>query len=171
MKLYEVNQQIEDLLNRLEPDPETGEVPADEEEIIERIKALSLKREDILSGIAKLALNAKAAAQAMKAEEKRLFDRRVRAEKRHERLISILDRECGGQKTDLGVATLCYRKTSRVEITDRSALIAWLQAGGHDDCYRVPEPEISKLNVGRLLDASVPVDGAERVQAVSCFLR
>ena len=30
MKLYEVNQQIEDLLTQLEPDPETGEIPANE---------------------------------------------------------------------------------------------------------------------------------------------
>ena len=28
MKLYEVNQQIEDLMVQLEPDPETGEIPA-----------------------------------------------------------------------------------------------------------------------------------------------
>ena len=34
------------------------------------------------------------------------------------RTIAILDRECGGEKTELGVATLCYRKSSRVEITD-----------------------------------------------------
>ena len=37
MKLYEVNRQIEDLLYQLEPDPETGEIPANEEEIIDQI--------------------------------------------------------------------------------------------------------------------------------------
>lgn len=40
MKLYEVNRQIEELLGRLEPDPETGEIPADEEEIIARINEI-----------------------------------------------------------------------------------------------------------------------------------
>ena len=35
MKLYEVNQQIEALMVQLEPDPETGEIPANEDELIE----------------------------------------------------------------------------------------------------------------------------------------
>ena len=68
MKLYEVNQQIEDLLTQLEPDPETGEIPANEDEIIAQINALALKREDILQYLAKLALNTKATVQSMKVE-------------------------------------------------------------------------------------------------------
>ena len=161
MKLYEVNQQIEDLLNQLEPDPETGEIPANEDEIIVQIKALALKREDILQFLAKLAINTKATVQSMKAEEKRLNDRRK----------AILDRECGGEKTDLGIATLCYRKSSRVEITDEDAAFKWLKETGHDDCYRIPKPEISKLYIGKLLDAGNKVPGAERVASTSCYLR
>ena len=171
MKLYEVNQQIEELIVQLEPDPETGEIPANEDEIIAQINALALKREDILQYLAKLALNTKATVASMKAEEKRLQDRRRRMEQRQDRLIAILDRECGGEKTDLGVATLCYRKTSHVEITDKDAALAWLKKTGHDDCYRIPEPEISKLYVGKLLDAGDAVPGAERVAGVSCYLR
>ncbi len=171
MKLYEVNQQIEDLLNQLEPDPETGEIPANEDEIIVQINALALKREDILQFLAKLAINTKATVQSMKAEEKRLNDRRKRMEHKHDRLIAILDRECGGEKTDLGIATLCYRKSSRVEITDEDATFKWLKETGHDDCYRIPKPEISKLYVGKLLDAGDKVPGAERVASTSCYLR
>ena len=37
MKLYEVDQQLEDLILQLEPDPETGEIPANEDEIIAQI--------------------------------------------------------------------------------------------------------------------------------------
>ncbi len=171
MKLYEVNQEIENLLEALEPDPETGEIPANEDEIIAQINTLAMKREDILAYLAKLALDVKASVQAMKAEEKRLHDRRQTMEHRQERLISILDRECGGQKTDLGVATLCYRKSTRVEITDKDAALRWLQHMGHDDCYRIPEPEISKLYVGKLLDAGELIDGVERVTSTSCYLR
>ena len=112
MKLYEVNQEIEELMRMLEPDPETGEIPAGEDEIMARIGELAMKREDILQYLAKLALDAKASVQSLKAEEKRLKDRRQRMDARHDRLISILDRECG-EKTDLGVATLCYRSASR----------------------------------------------------------
>ena len=171
LKLYEVNQQLEELLIQLEPDPETGEVPANEEEILEKINTLALKREDILQYLAKLSLNTKAAVQSMKAEEKRLHDRRVRMEQRQEHLIAILDRECGGQKTDLGIATLCYRRSSRVELTDEEAAFAWLQKNGHEECYRIPKPEISKLYVGKLLDAGDKVPGAERVTSTSCYLR
>ena len=171
MKLYEVNQQLEDLIVQLEPDPETGEIPANEDEIIAQINALALKREDILQYLAKLALNTKATVQSMKAEEKRLKDRRQRMESRHDRLIAILDRECGGEKTDLGVATLCYRKASHVEITDEDAAYRWLKENGHDDCYRIPKPEISKLYVGKLLDAGDQIPGAERVVSVSCYLK
>lgn len=171
MKLYEVNAQIEALLEQLEPDPETGEIPSNEDEIIAQINALAMKREDILEYLAKLALDAKATVQAMKAEEKRLHDRRQRMESKQEHLISILDRECGGQKTDLGVATLCYRKSTRVEVSDEKAAIEWLKKTGHDDCYRQPDPEISKLYVGKLLDAGEQVPGVERVTGISCYLR
>ena len=171
MKLYKVNTQIEALLEQLEPDPETGEIPSNEDEIIAQINALAMKREDILEYLAKLALDAKATVQAMKAEEKRLHDRRQRMESKQEHLIAILDRECGGQKTDLGVATLCYRKSTRVEVSDEKAAIEWLKKTGHDDCYRQPDPEISKLYVGKLLDAGEQVPGVERVTGISCYLR
>ena len=171
MKLYEVNQEIENLLEALEPDPETGEIPANEEEIIDQINALAMKREDILTYLAKLTLDAKASVQALKAEEKRLHDRRQRLENKQERLISILDRECDGQKTNLGVATLCYRKSTRVEIRDQRAALQWLQRTGHEECYRIPEPEISKLYVGKLLDAGEQIDGIERVSSTSCYLK
>ena len=171
VKLYEVNQQIEDLLARLEPDPETGEIPPNEEELIVQINALALKREDILTYLAKVAINTKAIVQGLKAEEKRLKDRRQRMEQKQDRLIAILDRECGGEKTELGIATLYYRKTSHVEITDEDAAFKWLQKNGHDDCYRIPKPEISKLYVGKLLDAGDKIPGAERVTGISCYLK
>ena len=171
MKLYEVNQEIENLLEALEPDPETGEIPANEDEIIAQINALALKREDILSYLAKLALDSKATVQAMKAEEKRLHDRRAAMEAKHEHLMSVLDRECGGERTDLGVATLIYRKSSRVEVTDSRAAIAWLKKHHHEDCYRQPDPEISKLYVGKLLDTGEHIPGIERVASTSCYLK
>ena len=171
MKLYEVNQQLENLILHLEPDPETGEIPANEDEIIAQINALAMKREDILQYLAKLALDAKATVQSLKAEEKRLKERRQRMDNRHDRLVAILDRECGGEKTELGVATLCYRKTSHVEITYKGAALFWLKEMGHEDCIRIPEPEISKQAVGKLLDAGVEVDGVEQVTGTSCYLR
>ena len=173
MKLYEINNEIMLLLNQLEPDPETGEVPSDEQEraIIDQINALAMRREDILSYLAKEALNAKAEAAALKEEEKRLHERRQRMERRQEKLIDILDRECGGQKTSLGVSTLIDRHSTRVEIIDKRVALFWLKENGHDDCYHQPEPEIYKSSVGRLLDAGEHVLGVSRVPHVTCYLK
>jgi len=171
MKLYEVNAQLLDLLEALEPDPETGEIPADEDELVARINALSMERLDILQYLAKQALNTKSAIASLRDEEKRLKDRRQHEENRHDRLINLLDRECGGQKTDLGVATLAYRRTSHVEITDNAAAIAWLKEHGYDAYYRVPPPEIMKAAVSKLIDSGEKIPGVEKVTTVSCFLK
>ena len=171
MKLYDINQQLETLILALEPDPETGEIPANEEDILAQINSLAMERMDILQYLAKLALNAKADIASLKEEEKRLKDRRQRLEKRHENLIDLLDRECGGKKTDLGVATLLFRKSSRVEITDTSLAYEWLKAHGHESCYTLPPPEISKSAVGKLLDAGEKIPGAEKRASVSCYLK
>ena len=171
MKLYEVNQTIEDLFRLLEPDPETGEIPANEEEILARIDTLEMDRKDILQYLAKLILNIRAALKTMKAEEDRLKARRKVSENKEEHLMSILDRECGGEKTDLGIATLYYRRTSHVEIEDEEAVIQWAIENNHPECYRIPKPEISKTYVGKLLDAGAEIPGAMRVDGRSCWLK
>ncbi len=107
MKLYEIHTAILSLLEQLEPDPETGEMPSNEEEIIAEINALAMRREDILQYLAKLTLNCRAEAAALKAEEARLKKRREPLEAKDKRLVRILDRECG-ETTNQGAATLSY---------------------------------------------------------------
>ena len=92
MKLYEINAELEALLDRLEPDPETGEVPMDYEEIIAEINALAMHKEEILQYLAKLALNYRAETAALKVEEARLKERRDTLSAKEERLIRIPDR-------------------------------------------------------------------------------
>ena len=171
MKLYEVNQEIEELMRLLEPDPETGEIPAGEDEIMARIGELVMKREDILQYLAKLILNIRASVTGMKAEEDRLKARRKVSENKEDHLMSILDRECGGEKTDLGVATLYYRRTRHVEIEDEEAVYEWACKNGHPECYRIAKPEISKMYVGKLMDAGKEIPGAMWVDGRSCWLK
>ena len=92
MKLYEVNQAITELLMKLEPDPDTGEVAATADDVLQQLDALQMKKSEILEYIAKLVLDTRASADALKAEEKRLHDRRGVLERREERLMGILDR-------------------------------------------------------------------------------
>ena len=110
MKLYEVNQAIEGIFEML-VDPETGELLPDET-LLAQLDALQMERSRILEYLAKLVLNTKSQIAAIKEEEQRLRDRRHGCDRKVDRLMAILDRECAGEKTDCGVATVCYRKTT-----------------------------------------------------------
>ncbi len=171
MKLYEINEEILRLTEQIVIDEETGEVLCDMDAICAEIDALQMERSAILEHLAKLVLNLRSEAATVKAEEARLRDRRTRIEKKENRLMQILDRECGGEKTDLGVATLNYRRTSRVDVADVTAAVSWLKENGHQDCYRQPEPEVAKAEVKKLLTAGTAVPGCVLVEDRSYSLK
>ena len=171
MKLYEVNEEILRLTDLITVDEETGEVTGDMDEVCAQIDALQMERRSILEFLAKLVLNLRADITALKAEEDRLRDRRSRLEKKVERLLQILDRECAGEKTDLGVATLQYRKTSRVEVTDAAKAVNWLKRRKLTDCFRIPAPEVAKTAVKKLLAAGTKVPGCTLVEDRSYSLK
>lgn len=171
MKLYEINEEILRLTDQIAVDEETGEILCDMDAICAEIDALQMERLSILEYFAKLVLNLRSEAAALKAEEARLRDRRSRLEKKEERLLQILDRECGGEKTDLGVATLNYRKTSRVEVTDAAKAVSWLKRRKLIDCFRVPAPEVAKAEVKKLLTAGTKVPGCAVVEDRSYSLK
>ena len=169
MKLYEVNQAIEGIFELL-VDPETGELLPDEN-LLMQLDALQMERSRILEYLAKLVLNTRSQMTALKEEEKRLKERRAALERKDDRLMAILDRECAGQKTDCGVATICYRRTTRVEVGDDETAVSWLMANGHNNCYKVPAPELSKSEIKKLLATGTEVPGVALVQDLSCSLR
>lgn len=171
MHLYEINGEILALLEQLEPDPETGEIPANEAEILDQIRTLVSRREDMLQYLAKLVLDYRAASAALKAEEARLHRRRDTMDLKADRLMRVLDRECCGQNTDLGVATLRYRKTSRLELSDEAQTIAWLKEHGCMDAINVPAPTVYKGEVKKLLSAGHDIPGCQVVTEHSCSLR
>ena len=169
MKLYEVNQAIEGIFDLL-VDPETGELLPDENLMLQ-LEALQMERSRILEYLAKLVLNTRSQVAALKEEEKRLKERRAILERKENRLMDILDRECHGEKTDCGVATICYRKTTKVDVADDTAAVSWLMDNGYTRCYKVQAPEISKTEVKKLLTAGKNVPGVALVQDLSCSLR
>lgn len=171
MKLYEINESIETLLAALTVDPETGEIPADVDDVIAQIDALSMKRTAVLEYLAKEVLNLRADQAAVKAEEARLKERRERMEKREAAIIGVLDRECAGQKTDLGVATVSYRTSEATEITSEAEARTWLLAEGHDECLKFMEPTINKTALKTLIKSGAKVPGAEVTKRVNCSLK
>lgn len=171
MHLYEINAEMALLMQQLEVDEETGEILASSEDILRQLHALDMERSRILEYLAKLVLDTRAEAASLKAEEERLAKRRKACERREERLMEVLDRECGGQKTDLGIATLRYRATSRVEVSDATKAINWLRRHKCSDCIRVREPEIDKTAVRRLLNDGSSIPGIALVTGQSCHLK
>jgi len=171
MKLYEINAEIQHLADQIEFDPETGEILCDIDELEAQIGALQMERKSILEYLAKLVLNLRSEETALKAEETRLKERRSRLEKKEERLMKVLDRECGGEKTDLGIATLSYRATARLEVTDAAKAVRWLKRNKFINCFRIPAPEVAKTEVKKLINSGTKVPGCSVVNDRSCSLK
>ena len=171
MKLYEINLEIMRLADAIPFDEETGEILGDEDELFNQINALQMERKSILEYLAKVVLNTRAEATMIRAEEQRLKARREALGKKEDRLMAILDRECAGQKTSLGVATLSYRKTARIEVLDKNSAIDWMIKNHHPDCYRIAAPEVYKPAVKKLISSGVAVPGCTLVDDYSCSLK
>ena len=171
MNPNEIIQKISALLEEVKPVPEDAEKQAGEEELLAQLNALPLEREELLENLAALVLDTRDRIRYVKTVENRMKEQRRGMTRKRERLMTVLDRECEGKKTDLGVATLFYRTNYRTEITDEEAAFAWLKENGHEECYRIPKPELSKTAIGRLLEAGKAVPGAERVACSSCYLK
>ena len=171
MKLYEINAAISQLVDQLEIDEESGEVSNNTEAILEQLNSLNMERQSILQYLAKIVLNTRSEAAMLKAEEQRLKARRDALSRKEDRIMRILDRECGGEKTSLGVATFSYRKTSRVEVSDADQAVRWLRQHKYLNCFRVPAPEVAKTEVKKLINAGTAVPGCAVVEDYSCQLK
>lgn len=171
MKLYEINEQIQALSDAIDFDPETGEILGDADSLFDEINKLQMEKKSVLSYLAKLVLNLRAEKSALKLEELRLKNRRERLEKKEERLMQVLNRECDGEKTDLGIATISYRKTSRVEVEDAEKAVRWLRRHKYTACFRVPAPEVAKNEVRKLLGSGTKVPGCSLIEDMSCSLK
>ena len=166
MKLYEINRELERIEGSMVysyeanawVDVETGEIIT-QEELDKMYMSLSLEKDDILKWIAELAINERADIEALKAEEARLKARRVAIEKSEAKHLRILERECGGEKKDLGIATATYRLSHPLEYpTEKTQdIIDWLKKHRHKECIVTKAPELSKTELTKLIKRGVEV--------------
>lgn len=143
MKLYEINQMIMQVIDQF-VDTETGEILGDAEQMQEYLDGLEMEKQSILEYLAKQVLNYRSEQEALRMEEKRLSERRARLEAHVERLLCVLDRECAGEKRDLGIATVNYRKSTGTVVDDMEAAIRWLEDQGHDECIKYTTPALRR---------------------------
>lgn len=147
MKLYEIDQQLEALV-----DPDTGELLDFEE-----FERLQMERTDKIEGLALWYKNITAEAEAIKAEAENLTKRRRRLESQAERLKDYISLILNGEKFSTSRCAVSFRKSAALEVSDQGSLIQWAELSGHTECIRYQPPEIAKQKVAELLKGGAQV--------------
>ena len=147
MSLYTINQEI---LNCI--DTNTGEI-LDEQ----AFEALQMERNEKLENIALWVKNLLSEAEALKAEEKALADRRKSAENKADSLKRYLDTALNGQKFNTTKVAISYRKSTAVEVDESKLPAKWLRV--------VPETHVvDRVEIAKALKAGEKITGAELVE-------
>jgi hypothetical protein len=171
MTLYEINERLDEVLSRLTVDSETGEVSDEQFDLMAEIDSLEMEKREIIEYLAKKVLNLRSDETALKAEEERLKRRRQSMEAAERSIMDVLARECGGQKTDLGVATVKFTPSQATVLTDETAAIQWCYSNHHEDCLTIALPKVNKDAVKRLLKGGTKIPGAELENRMNCSLK
>lgn len=152
MKLYEINEAILACI-----DPETGEADA------EKLDALMMEWNDKIEGMALWVKDLKAEADAIKAEEKTLAERRQAKERKAESIKSYLEKVLDGQKFETSRAVCSFRKSQKVEITDLDRI--------PDDYLRYSAPTADKTAIKAAIKDGISIEGAELVDSVTMSIK
>lgn len=152
MKLYQINEAILACIN-----PETGEAD------VEKLDELMLMREEKLENLALWVKDLKAEADAIKAEEKALAERRQAKERKAESIKAYLEKELAGQKFETSRAVCSFRKSQKVEITNLDKI--------PDDYLRYKAPEPDKAAIKAAIKDGLSIEGAELVDSVTMTIK
>lgn len=168
-KLYEIRGEMEQLLSSLSQriDPETGEIceggteiGMTTDEILTALDALEGEKADKLQQVVRFRKNLAATIEAIRAEEKKLAERRKALENNMERIDSVIREMTGGQTTDFGFAKVSFRRVTPLVIEDQREVMCWAYEHERTDLLRIPEPEINKPELKKVIQAGEAVPGA-----------
>lgn len=118
--LYEIKNEYLNVLNNIEFDEETGEILN-----LEELENMEAAFEEKTEAVALFIKEQNALAEAIKAEEKSLYERRKRMENKSERLKTYLAQsllEVGRDNFETPRCRLSFKKSTSVEIADESLL-------------------------------------------------
>lgn len=144
MNLYDIEFEI---LNCV--DPETGEI-IDEK----RLDALQMERETKIENVLLWIKNLKSEADAIRAEEKALAERRKQDERKAERLTEYVQNALNGRKFSTSRVAVSYRKSEAVVIDD---MVTMMEVS--DDYLTYKDPEPNKTKIKAALKSGLPVPG------------
>lgn len=152
MTLYSIDEAILACI-----DPETGEADP------EKLDELMIMREEKLENLALWVKDLKAEADAIKAEEKALAERRQAKERKAESIKKYLEKELAGQKFETSRAVCSFRKSQKVNITNVDKI--------PDDYLRYKEPEPDKTAIKAAIKDGLTVEGAELIDSVTMTIK
>lgn len=163
MTLYEIDKNIEALVNTVDPD--TGEITVDND----MLDALLMERDAKIENIACYIKNLVAESKAIKEEETALSARRKTTEKKAERLKDYLTYALQGEKFQTAKCAVSFRKSSAVEVDD--CFVEWAQTSGNEELLRYKDPEVNKTAVKERLASGEELDFARLVQNTSITIK
>lgn len=158
MTLYQINQQIEEAFYS-GMDPETGEIIGD----LSSLDELQIARDEKIENICLFYKNLISDAEAIRAEEKKLAERRRACENHAERLKKYLADNLQGETFKTARAAVSWRRSTSVNVTDVWAL--------PDEYIKMEDPKPIKTEIAKALKAGKEVTGAELVESQSMSIR
>jgi hypothetical protein len=148
--LYQIDAQLQSLI-----DEETGEVFD-----YDAFLALNMERDDKIEQSALNIKNLLSEAEAIRAEEKILAERRKKIENQTDRLKGYLVDYLGDEKFKSGKVTASVRSSTAVEIGD--GFVEWARTS-NTNLLRFKEPEPDKTAISRLLKLNQDIPHAALV--------
>lgn len=159
MRLFELTTEYLAFLEAIEND----EIP--EEAISDTLEAMQGEIEVKADSIACILKSLEAEANAIKAEEDRLAERRKKKEKTYEKLKTYLTNAlvaAGIDKVETARIKITFRKSEAVEI-DKDTFFAYVTKHHADDLLTYPAPTPSKTAIKEAIKCGRVVEGARLV--------
>lgn len=162
MKIYEIDREIENLMNQV--DEETGEVLFDPE----KLEELEMQKEQKIENLALLIKNKSSDIRELREEEKKLAERRRVIENQVERARQYLEFVLKGEKFQTAKVAVSYRKSTKVQVD--GDFLLWAQEN-REDLLRYKDPEPDKTALTALLKGGEEIPHAELVTETSMTIK
>ena len=160
MKIYPVNEQIEELIAS-SIDEESGELLIPDEELQKKIEEIQIDFDDKIVDLRNEYINLTAEAEALKAEKQKLALRQSRAEKQAERLKRWIAWLLKGEKFQKDAVRISYRRSEEVVFDDdnQRQFIEWADKN-FPSLLSYKQPEPSKTEIKKAIKDGLEVSFA-----------
>lgn len=158
-KLYEIDQQIEDILEN-SVDYETGEILP---EALGQLEALQMEREQKIENVALWHKNLHAEAKAITDEIKVLQERKKSLESKMDWQDEWLEYALDGRKFETPKVAISFRKSTTVMVDDEQAFCEKYSQNQELVTTRI-ERKPNKAEIKRLLKEGADIDGVSLVE-------